>query len=157
MSDALETLDARSANGRTSEEAKARDLDAILDTACTIFATSADTSTNSILSFIFAIATHAEYRKKIHAELDSVLVDRPGTLRLPTFEDRERLPLLMAAVMESQRWAPVIPIGIPHRTTEDDVFEGYFIPKGTVVIANQWSVAQPPVILGDLRRKPGRC
>lgn len=140
MSDALATLDARSANGRASEVAKGRDLEVILDTACTIFATSADTSTNSILSFIFALATHPEYRRKIHAELDSVLADRSGTLRLPTFEDRESLPFLMAAVMESQRWAPVIPIGIPHRTTEDDVFEGYFIPKGTVVIANQWSV-----------------
>lgn len=40
--------------------------------------------------------------------------------------------------MESQRWVPVAPIGVPHRTTEDDVYKGYFIPKGSVVIANQW-------------------
>lgn len=60
------------------------------------------------------------------------------TLRLPTFEDQDKLPTLMAAVMESQRWAPVAPIGVPHRTTEDDVYNGYFIPEGSVVMANQW-------------------
>jgi hypothetical protein len=28
------------------------------------------------------------------------------------------------------------PVGVPHATTEDDVYDGYFIPKGTVVIGH---------------------
>jgi hypothetical protein len=27
---------------------------------------------------------------------------------------------------------------LPHSTTEDDVYKGYFIPKGTIVIGNAW-------------------
>ena len=28
--------------------------------------------------------------------------------------------------------------GIPHLASEDDVFEGYHIPKGAIVISNVW-------------------
>ena len=29
-------------------------------------------------------------------------------------------------------------LGIPHVSTEDDEYDGYFIPKGTIVIGNVW-------------------
>ena len=29
---------------------------------------------------------------------------------------------------------------VPHLLTQDDVYEGYFIPKGTLVMANVWRV-----------------
>ena len=29
-------------------------------------------------------------------------------------------------------------LGLPHRTTEDDVYEGYRIPKGSIEIFNSW-------------------
>jgi hypothetical protein len=28
--------------------------------------------------------------------------------------------------------------GVPHRSTEDDVYEGYCIPNGSIVICNSW-------------------
>jgi hypothetical protein len=28
--------------------------------------------------------------------------------------------------------------GVAHASTIDDVYEGYFIPKGSIVIANTW-------------------
>ena len=30
--------------------------------------------------------------------------------------------------------------GIPHRLTEDDIHNGWFLPKGSIVIANIWSL-----------------
>ena len=30
--------------------------------------------------------------------------------------------------------------GVPHMATNDDEYNGYYIPKGTVVIGNGWSV-----------------
>lgn len=36
----------------------------------------------------------------------------------------------------SFRWHPSLPGGIPHLTTEDDVYNGMFIPKGSLVMAN---------------------
>ncbi|KAI0952504.1 hypothetical protein AcV7_008286 [Taiwanofungus camphoratus] len=33
---------------------------------------------------------------------------------------------------------PVAPLGIPHRLMQSDFHAGYFLPKGTAVIANIW-------------------
>lgn len=33
-----------------------------------------------------------------------------------------------------------LPLSIAHLLMEDDVYEGYFIPKGTVVLPNVWYV-----------------
>ena len=30
------------------------------------------------------------------------------------------------------------PLGFPHVATKDDVYEGYFIPKGISVTVNMW-------------------
>ncbi|OJA14289.1 hypothetical protein AZE42_10371, partial [Rhizopogon vesiculosus] len=45
---------------------------------------------------------------------------------------------------ETLRWFPVVPLGIPHATVDDDVYEGYYIPKGATVMANTWSMARNP-------------
>ena len=60
--------------------------------------------------------------------------------RKPEFEDLERLQTERAVVEEVLRWRPVTAGGIPHMTTRDDVYEGFWIPKGTNVHANQWLV-----------------
>jgi len=28
--------------------------------------------------------------------------------------------------------------GVPHKLTEDDVYKGYRLPKGSIVVANAW-------------------
>ncbi len=61
--------------------------------------------------------------------------------RIPTCEDKARLPYIEAMVLESLRYAPVLPVGIPHYTTEDFLLRGYLIPKGTEIIANIWGIS----------------
>jgi cytochrome P450 len=73
-------------------------------------------------------------QSRAQAELDAVLEHE----RLPDFTDREHLPYITAIVSEVIRWIPVAPLALPHATTEDDVYRGYFIPKGTVVMQNTW-------------------
>ena len=34
----------------------------------------------------------------------------------------------------------LVKTGIPHRTSEDDIHNGYYIPKGSLVFANLWWV-----------------
>ena len=36
----------------------------------------------------------------------------------------------------------------PHRSIEDDFYEGHFIPKGTIVIANVWELNRDPEVYG---------
>ncbi|KAI0712487.1 cytochrome P450 [Earliella scabrosa] len=71
---------------------------------------------------------YPEVQTKAQAELDAVV----GPNRLPDHSDMPHLPYISAIVKESMRWLPVLPLSIPHRTTEDIECDGYFIPAGTI-------------------------
>nr|VWO99573.1 Ketoreductase CTB6 (EC (Cercosporin toxin biosynthesis cluster protein 6) [Ganoderma boninense] len=75
---------------------------------------------------------YSDVQRRAQKELDDVV----GRDRLPSFEDRDRLPYIANIVKETFRWKTVTPLGVPHATTEDDMYLGMFIPKGTTVIAN---------------------
>ena len=78
-----------------------------------------------------------EVQRKAQDEIDRVV----GNDRLPGFEDRDQLPYVDAIVKEVLRWHPIGPMGLPHTSTEDDTYEGYFIPKGALLMANIWFVS----------------
>ncbi len=42
------------------------------------------------------------------------------------------------------RWRPSLPSGIPHATTQDDIYEGFFIPANTAVLTNIWGINHDP-------------
>ncbi|RXW16405.1 hypothetical protein EST38_g9451 [Candolleomyces aberdarensis] len=98
-------------------------------------------STNGALSiFVMAMAMYPEAQKKAQAELDRVV----GADRLPDFDDREDLIYLKALIAEMMRWRQVTPLALPQKLMEDDYYDGYFIPKGTIVIGNAWAVLHDP-------------
>lgn len=72
--------------------------------------------------------------KKAQQDLDMVV----GGDRLPELSDQDDLPYISAIVKELLRWACPTPIRVPKRVTEDDTYDGYFIPAGTTVIENIW-------------------
>jgi len=45
---------------------------------------------------------------------------------------------------ETLRWNAIIHMGLPHVTLEDDTYNGYFIPKGSLVLANIWEMCSDP-------------
>ena len=75
-------------------------------------------------------------QQKAQAELDRVV----GPTRLPEYEDLPNLPYVRAVVLETMRWRPVGPFAIPHANNADDTYEGYHIPKGTLIIPVSHSV-----------------
>lgn len=75
-----------------------------------------------------------EVQRKAQEEIDRVI----GPTRLPGSDDRTHLPYVDAIVKEVLRWHPVAPMGAAHMTTEDDLFEGYHIPKGAYIMPNIW-------------------
>lgn len=77
---------------------------------------------------------YPEVQRKAQEEINRVL----GCDRLPTVADRPRLPFVEALVKEVLRWHPVGPMGLPHMSSEDDTWNGYFIPKGSFLMANIW-------------------
>lgn len=48
-------------------------------------------------------------------------------------EDRKNLPYTDAVIHESLRLANIVPMSIPHRTSRDVTFQGYFIKKVSVL------------------------
>ena len=47
-------------------------------------------------------------------------------------------PLNLDMLTSLERWRAIIPLGVPHYLTENDEYNGYFIPKGSIVSGNSW-------------------
>lgn len=75
-------------------------------------------------------------QRRAQEELDFVV----GRSRLPTFADYEHLPYIRSMVKESLRWSSPFPMGAPHRCMHDDWYDGYFIPKGSMILPNVWEM-----------------
>ena len=89
--------------------------------------------------FMYMVA-NPDIQAEIHRELDTVV----GRDRTPTLDDRDKLPLTQACILEVQRHASILPFTIPHSTTDDTVLDGYFVPKDTVVFVNLYSAQHDP-------------
>ncbi|KAI6044587.1 cytochrome P450 [Pisolithus marmoratus] len=86
--------------------------------------------------FMLAMVQNPRVLAQAQAEIDSVT----GGRRLPTFEDRELLSYCDAVFTETLRWGAPVPLSLPHRLKEDDIYEGMFIPKGSLVFGNIWGI-----------------
>ncbi|KAJ0117156.1 cytochrome [Diaporthe amygdali] len=82
------------------------------------------------------------------AKAQKLLDDVVGRDRLPTFADRPNLVYIDAIVEEVLRWRPIGITGIPHVTKVEDQYEGFRIPAGTIVFANQWSITRDATVFG---------
>ncbi|KAF8259329.1 cytochrome P450 [Lactarius quietus] len=84
-------------------------------------------------------------QKRAQDEIDHVI----GRSRLPAFSDRPKLPYVDAVCKELLRWRLVLPLGVAHATTEDNMYKGYFIPKGTTVLPNTWAILHDAEVYPD--------
>ncbi|KAJ3510929.1 hypothetical protein NLJ89_g4394 [Agrocybe chaxingu] len=123
------------------------------DTAAVAYVGGADTTVSAVQSFFLAMAMYPEVQKKAQAEIDQVI----GSSRLPEFSDRPSLPYINALVKESMRWQLVTPLAVGHMCSKDDEYNGYFIPKGTIVIGNAWAILHDPTVFSNpLEYQPER-
>ncbi|KAF9484256.1 cytochrome P450, partial [Pholiota conissans] len=109
--------------------------------AATAYAGGADTTTSSLGTFFYAMAKFPDVQKKAQEELDRVI----GIDRLATYDDEGSLPYIEAVCREVFRWRPVLPLGIFHAATTEDIYKGYYIPKGTTLIPNVWAMTRDPI------------
>jgi len=82
-----------------------------------------------------AMRAFPETLKPAWDELDHVV----GHSRSPTLDDE--LPYVRAFAKEVFRWRSVAIVGgEPHAPTQDDYWNGYYIPKGTWIQGNVWAI-----------------
>jgi cytochrome P450 len=105
----------------------------------TLLEAGSDTTASIFLGFIVAMVNFPEAQKKAQEELDRIV----GPNRLPRMDDD--LPYIRMVVKESLRYLPSSIMGIvPHATSTDDYYKGYFIPKNAGVVCNVWTLNNDP-------------
>ncbi|KAM8803860.1 cytochrome P450 2U1 [Rhynchonycteris naso] len=107
-----------------------------------LFIAGTDTTTNSLLWCLLYMTLYPETQEKVHEEIEKVI----GADRVPSLTDKAQMPFTEATIMEVQRLTMVVPLSIPHMTSQKTVLQGYTIPKGTLVLPNLWSVHRDPAI-----------
>ncbi|KAJ7177827.1 cytochrome P450 oxidoreductase [Mycena filopes] len=122
--------------------------DALKWAATAIYGGGSDPSSAVLGAFFLIMLLYPDAHDKAQKELDSVV----GTLkthRLPTFGDREKLPYVEALMKEVLRWHPVGRLCIPHRALEDDIYNGYLIPKGSIILPHMWHMSRDTTYYTD--------
>ncbi|KIK82097.1 hypothetical protein PAXRUDRAFT_728978 [Paxillus rubicundulus Ve08.2h10] len=111
---------------------------ALKNAAATAIIGAAESTSATAMIFTLAMVQNPHVWKRAQAEIDAVL----GMDRLPDFEDRPFLPYVEAVLRETQRWQPVLCLGLPHAASSSDIYKGFYIPKGATVVANVWAMSR---------------
>ncbi|TFY69814.1 hypothetical protein EVG20_g2995 [Dentipellis fragilis] len=105
-----------------------------------VYPAGAETTGGTLHFVVHGLVLNPHVQRCAQEEIDRVV----GRGRLPRLDDRPALPYVGAILRESMRWHTVVPLGLPHKTTEDDIYDGYLIPKGTMVFGNIWAITHDP-------------
>lgn len=135
------SMTARLLEEYASGESHIPDEDFIADLTGIVYIGAADTTTALLHNFVLAMISNPEAQRRAQEEIDRVVESE----RLPEFGDKVNLPYVEAIFKECLRWNPITPAGVAHLLTEDDSYNGYFIPEGTIVIPNAWLMLQDPI------------
>ncbi|KAF7375551.1 Cytochrome P450 [Mycena sanguinolenta] len=81
-------------------------------------------------------------QRKAQEEIDWVI----GPDRLPAIQDKAPLPYVRGLITEVFRWQPAAPLAMAHALSQDDVYDGMHLPKGSVVIPNVWHMLHDPEV-----------
>uniref|UniRef100_A0A8C5RAI2 Cytochrome P450 n=1 Tax=Leptobrachium leishanense TaxID=445787 RepID=A0A8C5RAI2_9ANUR len=89
---------------------------------------------------ILSLMKHPEIAARMQEELDEAV----GRNRLPSMEDRSKMPYVDATIHEIMRITAIIPLSLPRVTTRETLYRGYKLPKGIVVTPSLASVLWDP-------------
>ncbi|XP_058468530.1 cytochrome P450 2K4-like [Solea solea] len=100
----------------------------LLSTVMNLFAAGTDTTATTLRWGFLLMAKYPKIQDQVQEELSRAIGTRPVQV-----EDRKNLPFVDAVIHEVQRLASIVPMALPHRTSQDVTLEGFFIEKGTTV------------------------
>ncbi|XP_077939895.1 cytochrome P450 2K1-like isoform X1 [Gasterosteus aculeatus] len=103
-------------------------IENLVTTASNLFVAGSDTTGATLRWALLLMAKYPQIQDQVQEELSRVMGSRQVRV-----EDRRNLPYTDAVIHETQRLANVVPLAIPHKTSRDVTFQGFFIKEGTTV------------------------
>ncbi|XP_030592160.1 cytochrome P450 2K1-like [Archocentrus centrarchus] len=100
----------------------------LIFTVANLFAAGTDTTAVTMRWCLLLMAKYPHIQEQVHKELKQVVGSRQVCA-----DDRKSLPYTDAVIHETQRLADIVPMSLPHQTSCDITFRGFFIRKGTIV------------------------
>ncbi|ODM92726.1 Farnesoate epoxidase [Orchesella cincta] len=110
-----------------------------------LFEAGNETTSNTLLWSMLYLCHHPGVQQKLIEEIHNVV----GKDRQPSLSDRASLPYTEAVLLEVLRKSSLVPMGVLHRMLKDTMFEGYLLPKNTIIIPNLHASLNDPEIWGD--------
>lgn len=96
-----------------------------------LFVAGGDTTKDTLLWLLLLISNQPEIQKKMRQEVEQIADDE-----VPTLGHKGKFNYLQAVISETMRFRPIVPFGMPHKTTCDVELNGFTIKKGTMVMAS---------------------
>lgn len=100
-----------------------------------LFVAGGDTTKDTLLWLILIISNDRKIQEKMRQEAEQLDDDQ-----IPTVDLRPKFNYVQAVISETMRFRPIVPLGIPHKTTCDTELAGYKIKKDTLVMASLHNV-----------------
>ncbi|KAJ7312708.1 cytochrome P450 [Mycena albidolilacea] len=100
------------------------------------FTAGTDTTAGTIEWFLMAMVLYPSTMLKAQKEIDLFF----SSDTVPGYSAMNDLSYCFALAKEVFRWAPVAPAGIPHYSDAEDVYNGFTIRKGTMIIPCIWNM-----------------
>ncbi|KAJ8770642.1 hypothetical protein K2173_021289 [Erythroxylum novogranatense] len=110
-----------------------------------LFIAGTDTTTVTSEWAMSCLLNNPDKLEKVREEVDKEV----GQERLIEDSDLPKLSYLRNVILETLRMYPAAPIIDPHVASEDCVVGGYHIPRGTMVLANAWSLQRDHKLWDD--------
>ncbi|KAK1436637.1 hypothetical protein QVD17_02419 [Tagetes erecta] len=112
-----------------------------------------DTSSGAMEWALSLLLNHPQVLQKAQNEIDT----KTCKVRFVDESDIVDLPYLRGIINETLRLYPTVPLLLPHESSEDCISEGYNVPRGTMLLVNQWAIHHDPKLWTDPEKfKPER-
>ncbi|XP_028972276.1 cytochrome P450 2M1 isoform X2 [Esox lucius] len=113
--------------------------DNMVMTAWNLFSAGTETTSSTLRQSFLMMMKYPSIQGKVQKEIDDVIGSR-----VPTVDDRVKMPYTDAVLHEVQRFMDLAPTSVPHKVIRDTEFHNYLIPEGTMVLPLFSSVLSDP-------------